>query len=83
MPTITVPPCRHTFDLSRLGERLATCTRCGYVERAALPPRGDPGPMATNVRLSPPKGKKGPSGLRQADAVRTQFFQQDGDAPED
>jgi hypothetical protein len=81
MPPITVPPCRHTFDLSRLAERLATCTTCGYVERAALPPRGDTGQIATKVRLSPPKGKKGPSGLREADEAPLAFFQEDGDCP--
>jgi hypothetical protein len=83
MSHVTAPPCRHTFDLSRLAERLATCTSCGYVERAALPPRGDAGQIAPQVRLSPPKGKKGPSGLRQADEGSAQFFQEDGDAAGD
>lgn len=78
MSTTTVPPCRHTFDLSRIAERLATCMRCGYVERAALPPRGETGQIAVKGRLPAQKGRKGPSGLREADEVPTAFFQEEG-----
>ena len=62
-------PCRHVFDLSHIAERLATCTHCGYVERAALPPRGDTGQINGKVRLAPQKGRKGPSRLRQEESA--------------
>ncbi len=65
----TTSPCRHTFDLSRIAERLATCTHCGYVERAALPPRGETGKIHGKVRVESPKGRKGPSGQRQKEEV--------------
>jgi hypothetical protein len=54
------PPCLHTFDLSRLAERLAVCTRCGYVERAAFPARHPALPTSRPRKVHAKKGPPGP-----------------------